>query len=55
MRATEGVKALSTRMLALILGAALLLGEVVLAAAQAPPGATPGGSLRLEDLKRKAL
>jgi cobalt-zinc-cadmium efflux system outer membrane protein len=55
MRATEGVKAVSTRALALMLGAALLLGEVALAAAQAPPGATLGGPLRLEDLERMAL
>ena len=55
MRATEGVQGMSTRILALILGAALLLGEVALAAAQAPPGSKPGGTLRLEDLERMAL
>src|SRR3972149_3023973 len=54
MRTTEGMQGMSTRILALTLGAALLLGEVALAAAQAPPGATPGGSLRLEDLERMA-
>lgn len=34
MRATEGVNAVSTRVLALTLRAALLLGEVVVATAQ---------------------
>jgi len=55
MQATEGVRGMSTRILTLILGAAVILGEVALAAAQVPPAATPGDTLSLEDLERMAL
>ena len=55
MPTTEGLQGMSTRIVALIFGATLMLGQVVVAAAQAPPAAPPGGTLSLEALERMAL
>ncbi len=55
MRATEGGHGIRTRILTLIVSAAVLLGEAALVVAQVPSATTPGGTLSLEDLERMAL